>query len=97
MISRGHTGSSLAGVQLEHYPTTTFPRDNVDNSKILFGVISVPRFRPPRTLCVAAIGKSSFVQIERGADRGQRHNTRKIILLATSKGRKAIHPPASGS
>ena len=27
---------SLARVQLEHYPSTTLPRDNVDNSRILF-------------------------------------------------------------
>ena len=26
----------LAGVQLEHYHSTTLPRDNVDNSRILF-------------------------------------------------------------
>src|SRR5262245_13690268 len=26
LISRGHTGSYLAGVQLENYPSTTLPR-----------------------------------------------------------------------
>jgi hypothetical protein len=45
LISRGHTGSSLAGVQLEHYPSRTPSRDNWDNgdnSRILLSVILMP-------------------------------------------------------
>ena len=43
LISRGHTGSSLAGVQREHYPSTTLPQDNGDNSRILSSVATAHR------------------------------------------------------
>jgi len=71
LISRGHTGSSLAGVQLEHYPSRTLPGTigiTGDNSRILFGCDIDVTSRWPMARMAASSPAESLSFAEKGAD-----------------------------